>query len=153
MPEKTPGEREAIALAMWDNLGRVMAESILLDRIFKDPSRIEYENPALIARYQDKMGAMVVLVPAHGQLGGRHLARQRDQCTGGHGLPHCGKSLCGPLPHRLRAPLYPRAFREQKGRRLQTVMRIASFVRQGGTSACWPTSPTGGALKFLFSGT
>src|SRR5208337_5475486 len=43
MPEKTAAEREAIALAMWDNLGRVMAETVLLDRILKDPSRIEFE--------------------------------------------------------------------------------------------------------------
>ena len=28
MPEKTPAEREAIALAMWENIGRVMAEGL-----------------------------------------------------------------------------------------------------------------------------
>src|SRR5215813_6465918 len=60
MPEKTPAEREAIALSMWDNLGRVMAETVQLDRILKDASRVEFENPALIERYKDKMGSVVV---------------------------------------------------------------------------------------------
>ena len=40
MPEKTQAEREAIALGMWDNLGRVMAETFQLDRLLKDPSRL-----------------------------------------------------------------------------------------------------------------
>lgn len=58
-PEKTPEEREAIALAMWENLGRVMAETMLLDRILKEPERIEIENPRLIATYKGKMGAAI----------------------------------------------------------------------------------------------
>jgi KDO2-lipid IV(A) lauroyltransferase len=58
-PEKTPAEREAIALAMWENLGRVMAETILLDRILKEPWRMEVENPRLVQTYQGKMGAAI----------------------------------------------------------------------------------------------
>jgi len=59
MPEKTHAEREAIALAMWDNLGRVMAETFLIDRLLKDPSLIEVENPELIERWRDKAGASI----------------------------------------------------------------------------------------------
>lgn len=59
-PEKTPAEREAIAMAMWGNLGRVMAETMVLDRILAQPERIEIENPQLIDRYAYKMGAAVV---------------------------------------------------------------------------------------------
>ena len=40
-PQKTPQERQAIALAMWENLGRVMAETMQIDRIVADPTRIE----------------------------------------------------------------------------------------------------------------
>lgn len=58
-PEKTEAEREAIARAMWANLGRVMAETFLLDRILDDPSRMEIENPELLNRYKDKMGAAI----------------------------------------------------------------------------------------------
>lgn len=58
-PEKTEAEREAIARAMWANLGRVMAETFLLDRILDDPSRMELENPKLLARYSGKMGSAI----------------------------------------------------------------------------------------------
>jgi KDO2-lipid IV(A) lauroyltransferase len=58
-PEKTLQEREAIAMEMWGNLGRVMAETMLLDRILKEPDRIEIENPELLSRYAGKMGAAV----------------------------------------------------------------------------------------------
>jgi KDO2-lipid IV(A) lauroyltransferase len=59
-PEKTPQEREAIAMQMWSNLGRVMAETMLLDRILKEPQRIEIENPVLINRYAGKIGSAIV---------------------------------------------------------------------------------------------
>lgn len=57
-PEKTPEEREAIAYAMWANLGRVMAETMQLDRILADPSRIIIRTEAF-ARYADKVGPIV----------------------------------------------------------------------------------------------
>ncbi len=64
-PEKTHAEREAIAMAMWANLGRVMAETMQLDRILKEPERIEIENPELLARYAGKM-ARRSPAPAYG---------------------------------------------------------------------------------------
>ncbi|MFM2423421.1 MAG: hypothetical protein RL291_1951 [Pseudomonadota bacterium] len=57
-PEKTPEEREAIAYAMWANLGRVMAETMQLDRILADPSRITIKSQAF-DRYADKVGPIV----------------------------------------------------------------------------------------------
>ena len=38
-PEKSPEERLEIALAMWENLGRVMAETMQFDRLLADPSQ------------------------------------------------------------------------------------------------------------------
>jgi Kdo2-lipid IVA lauroyltransferase/acyltransferase len=58
-PDKSPEEREAIALAMWDNVGRVFAETILMDKILKEPERLEIENPELLARYKGKLGGNV----------------------------------------------------------------------------------------------
>ena len=58
-PQKTPQERQAIALAMWENLGRVMAETMQIDRILADPARIQIEPAALYARYRDKFGAAI----------------------------------------------------------------------------------------------
>ncbi len=58
-PEKTPQEREAIALAMWDNLGRVMAETMQIDRLIKDRGRIDIVNKEVFGRYRDKLGPAI----------------------------------------------------------------------------------------------
>lgn len=58
-PEKSPEEREEIAMEMWDNIGRVIAETMHIDRILADPTRIEIENLPMVLRYKDKMGATI----------------------------------------------------------------------------------------------
>ena len=58
-PEKTPAEREAIALAMWGNLGRVMAETMQIDRLISEPGRIEIASQKVFARYKDKLGPAI----------------------------------------------------------------------------------------------
>lgn len=58
-PEKTPEEREAIARAMWANLGRVMAETMLIDRLVQEPERIEIISDKVFSRYKDKLGPAV----------------------------------------------------------------------------------------------
>src|SRR6516165_5328487 len=58
-PEKTAEERAAIVLAMWENLGRVMAETMQLDRITADPTRIVIVDHAMFRRYRDKLGPAV----------------------------------------------------------------------------------------------
>lgn len=58
-PEKTAEEREAIAVKMWENLGRVMAETMQLDRLLKQPERIEIINGHIFERYRGKMGSAV----------------------------------------------------------------------------------------------
>ena len=58
-PEKTAEEREQIALAMWGNLGRVMAETMQLDRILADPDRIKIKNQKMLERYWGKMGSAI----------------------------------------------------------------------------------------------
>ena len=58
-PQKTPAEREAIALAMWGNLGRVMAETMQIDRLIAEPGRIEIASQKVFARYKDKLGPAI----------------------------------------------------------------------------------------------
>ena len=40
-PEAASAERNRIASAMWGNLGRVAVETLLIDRILNDPTRVE----------------------------------------------------------------------------------------------------------------
>ena len=58
-PDMPPAAREKIALANWENLGRVMAETMQMDRILRDPKRIEIANLQVFARYRDKLGPVV----------------------------------------------------------------------------------------------
>jgi Kdo2-lipid IVA lauroyltransferase/acyltransferase len=58
-PEKSDAERRLIAVKHWENLGRVMVETMSLDRIVRDPGRIEIANEAVFARYKDKLGPIV----------------------------------------------------------------------------------------------
>ncbi len=58
-PEKSEVERRRIAFAHWENLGRVMAETMHLDRIVSDPSRITIDNAKTFARYHNKLGPII----------------------------------------------------------------------------------------------
>jgi Kdo2-lipid IVA lauroyltransferase/acyltransferase len=58
-PNMPCDEREKIARAHWENLGRVMAETMQIDRILRDPTRIEIANLMVFARYRDKLGPIV----------------------------------------------------------------------------------------------
>lgn len=58
-PEKTPAERDAIARAMWQNLGRVMAETMQIDRLIREPDRMRIANAPVFRRYKDKLGPVI----------------------------------------------------------------------------------------------
>lgn len=58
-PDKAPEEREAIARAMWANLGRVMAETMRIDTLIKEPERFEFASKRMFDRYRGKMGPAV----------------------------------------------------------------------------------------------
>jgi len=58
-PEKSGSERLAICMAHWENLGRVIAETVQIDRLLRDPSRIEIPDRHLLTRYRDKLGPAI----------------------------------------------------------------------------------------------
>ena len=58
-PEKSGSERLAICLAHWENLGRVVAETVQIDRLLREPSRIDIPDQHLLARYRDKLGPAI----------------------------------------------------------------------------------------------
>lgn len=58
-PEMSEAERLRICMAHWENLGRVMAETMQIDRIVDDPERIRIVSDRLFRRYKDKLGPAI----------------------------------------------------------------------------------------------
>lgn len=58
-PEKSEDERHKICMAHWENLGRVMAETMQIDRVIGTPDRIKIADAELFGRYANKLGAAV----------------------------------------------------------------------------------------------
>ncbi|HRD75650.1 MAG TPA: lipid A biosynthesis acyltransferase [Hyphomicrobiaceae bacterium] len=57
-PDMSEAERKRLVLAHWENLGRVMAETMQIDRLIAEPSRIEVVSPVW-QRYKEKLGAVI----------------------------------------------------------------------------------------------
>lgn len=58
-PDMPRWERRRICYAHWENLGRVMAETMQIDRLIEDRSRIRIVSDKLFSRYKDKLGAAI----------------------------------------------------------------------------------------------
>jgi KDO2-lipid IV(A) lauroyltransferase len=61
-PNKTTAEREAIAIAMWDNIGRTIAEYPHLGKLTHDPSRVAISDPqhAALQLAEDGVGGLLI---------------------------------------------------------------------------------------------
>jgi Kdo2-lipid IVA lauroyltransferase/acyltransferase len=139
-PEKTPRERQAIARAMWENLGRVMAETMQIDRIIAEPDRIQLApgTEKVFARYKDKMGPAIG-VTLH--MGNWELAAW-PMTVAGNNPAAVYRSVNNPyVDHYLRGlrrDLYPGGLlgkgringSPEEGQR--TARLITDFVRKGG---------------------
>jgi KDO2-lipid IV(A) lauroyltransferase len=139
-PEKSLAERQAIARAMWENLGRVMAETMQIDRVIAEPDRIEL-TPAterVFARYRNKMGSAIG-VTLH--MGNWELAAW-PLTVAGNNPAAVYRSVNNPYVDRylrgLRRNLYPGGLlgkgsingSREEGQR--TARLITDFVRKGG---------------------
>jgi len=60
MPELDEAERRRIVMGMWDNLGRVTAETLQIDRLIADPSRIELPPRTIEILEQARQGGVLV---------------------------------------------------------------------------------------------
>lgn len=58
-PDKDDAWRRAIALQHWENLGRVMVETMQIDRIIAAPDRIHIEDREMFMRYNNKLGTAI----------------------------------------------------------------------------------------------
>ena len=134
-PQKSMQERQEIALAMWENLGRVMAETMQIDRIIADPGRIEIVSQSIHRRYKDKLGAAIG-VSLH--MGNWELAIWPFTLAGNNPAA-VYRTVKNPYVDRYlreaRRGLYPGGLLG-KGRDREegqtTARRIMDFVRKGG---------------------
>ncbi|HXF53851.1 MAG TPA: lipid A biosynthesis acyltransferase [Hyphomicrobiaceae bacterium] len=137
-PEKSDAERRRIALAHWENLGRVMAETMQIDRLLKDGDRIRVANAAMFDRYKMKLGA-VVGVSLH--MGNWELAMWPLTAAGGHPAA-VYRSVNNPYVDRYlraqRKALYPGGLfgrgkvEGEHGESQRTARLITDYVRRGG---------------------
>lgn len=137
-PEKSDAELEALARDMWANMGRVVAETLFIDRIIETPGLIQTENREVLERYRGKLGS-IVAVTLH--MGNWELAIW-PLSRGGQHPAAVYRSLENPLVNdflmRKRAKLYPGGL-FGKGRikgadweGAETARLIIDYCRRGG---------------------
>jgi KDO2-lipid IV(A) lauroyltransferase len=129
-PDKPPAEIEAIALAMWENLGRTFAEFFHLDEIAA--GRIVFEPPEVYAAMRQHSGAAVAC--------GLHMANWEivSQACGAVGLRPAGvyRKIANPFIDRfvkaIRTPFYPGGLWEKSPHVARQLLR---YARDGGCAA------------------
>jgi KDO2-lipid IV(A) lauroyltransferase len=137
-PEKSEEEREAIALRHWENLGRVMAETMRIDHIIAEPWRLTIRNPEVFNSYASKLGP---IVGASLHMGNWELAIWPLTIAGAN--PACVyRSVNNPYVDRYiryqRRELYPGGLfgrgkvEGDHGESQKTARLIMDFVRRGG---------------------
>ena len=136
-PDKTAAERERIARDAWENLGRVMVETMNIDRIIREPDRLHVTNGHVIARYNDKMGPVLIVTMHMGnwELGMWPIMRAGVRPAGVYRLvknPYVDRYL-----RAQRQDLYPGGLfgsRHAPGKEegQKTARLIMDYVRQGG---------------------
>ncbi len=137
-PEKSDAEREAIAYAHWENLGRVMVETMQIDRLIADRERVSIINDKVFLRYRDKLGA-VVGISLH--MGNWELAVWPMTISGGNPAA-VYRSVNNPYVDRYlreqRKDLYPGGLfgrgrvEGDHGDQQKTARIITDYVRTGG---------------------
>jgi KDO2-lipid IV(A) lauroyltransferase len=136
-PEKTPEERERIALASWENLGRVMVETMNIDRITKEPDRLHITNELWISRYKGKMGPALFVTMHMGNwelsvwpftLLGVHPAAVYRQVKN----PYVDRYLRSQRDRLYPGGLFGRGRAAGQDETQKTARLIMDYVRQGG---------------------
>ncbi len=137
-PDKTPAEREAIAIEMWDNLGRVAAEMMQIDRIVADaPNRIEIRDDYFIRRYKGKMGRIIMIGMHYGnwEIAAWPLTLCEANLTGVYRLvknPYVDDYLTGMRSHFYPSGLVSKGKAALHESGYDTARRLADNLRDGG---------------------
>ncbi len=135
-PEWSEAERNRVAAAMWRNTGRTIAETLVLDRIVADPSRLEIEGRDAVERRLREPGANIG-VTLH--MGNWEIA--------GIACGICGARLAG-VYRSLRNPYLDRYLRE-----MRSPFYPAGLLVKATTRAAMPIGAAGiAAINLLRDG-
>ncbi len=139
-PDMPLAERNTIITSMWDNLGRVMAETMQIDRILaEEEARFEHLSQHLYQRYRNKMGAAigVTLHMGNWEFAAWPMAKMGTSPAAVYRLvknPYVDRYI-----RKQREPLYPsgmlakgRAHGGSNAEGQKTARQIMGYVRQGG---------------------
>lgn len=147
MPELTPAERRRIVKQMWNNYGRVMAETIQLDRLAADSRRVVVAPGALNVLTQPHEKAVFVAM---------HMANWEVAVLSGRPYGQLNvsvyQSVQNPLIDRwllnLRRPLYE----ELLPKAPSTARHLLAHVKRGGTVAILGDLREGAGISVPFFG-
>lgn len=136
-PEKTDAELDIIRRRHWENLGRVMAETMQIDRITSDPSRMTIKPVTMFDRYKNKLGSAIG-VSLH--MGNWELAIWPLASAGANPAaiyrsvtnPYVDKYLRDQRKDLYPAGLFGRGKVGDHGDDRKTARVITDFVRRGG---------------------
>jgi Kdo2-lipid IVA lauroyltransferase/acyltransferase len=146
-PEMSAAERQRVALAMWDNLGRTFAEFFHIPQIIAE-DRIAFEP---LEKFET-IGASGPCVVC-----GEHLGNWEILAYSGvrFGMPFTGvyQSLSNPLVNKWllekRAPLYPGGLYDKSPATARALLRVA---REGGHPAFFADLRAGNGVAVPFFG-
>lgn len=140
-PDMTEVERERIALAMWDNMGRVVAETMLLNRILAQPERMEIVKPEQLKSRMGQPGPQmgVTLHMGNWELAAYGCAASGMKPAGVYRQlenPYVDRTLRRHRLHLYTGGLFTKGSVHDKGPGGQRTARLMTdFVRKGGNLA------------------
>ncbi|MEM8744416.1 MAG: lipid A biosynthesis acyltransferase [Pseudomonadota bacterium] len=138
-PDMSEEEREAILMDMWDNIGRVIVETMQIDRILAEPERIEVEDMPIVLRYKDKMGAVIVATMHYGnwELASYPLSLAGSPIAGVYRLinnPYVDEYIMEKRKTLYPGGLFGKAGYKGRATGFETARMLGSLLRQRGRS-------------------
>ncbi len=136
-PELTQSERNEIACKMWCNLGRIMAETMQLDRLMLRPDCITLKNPEILEgdRGKDGPSIFVSLHMGNWELGAWPLVRAGIHLAGIYRIvknPYVDRYLRNSRHQLLPAGQSASGRADGNDAGHATARRLVNFVRNGG---------------------
>lgn len=127
MPDMPKEARRRVIGDMWENLGRVVAESFQLDRLLADPDRILCDENEMIASLSDRGSLIISLHAGNWEICVWPVTRSGYRPAGVY--QRIKNPFVDAYIRQIRAPLYPGGLFTKSH---DTARKLVTWVRQGG---------------------